>query len=204
MKLIKLIVILPIISLLVNSEIASAKITKKPIIKGKCGKQKCEVLFKQLSDRYSEYTRKYTKECTGNQIIGLATYPEDKKVYFACWEAKKQKNGDRYGSSLGALPIPGNESKFLTPLPSDTPYTKYLQEKYATEVRKAQFQCSTKSGNLNLLVSEDQKSIQLQCYYQAGVILIDSNNDWKSNGEATRGAGVEEILGTFPIDKSYK
>ncbi|MFN7661757.1 MAG: hypothetical protein ACK5P3_27215, partial [Dolichospermum sp.] len=105
-----------------------------------------------------------------------------------------------YGSSLGALPIPGNESKFLTPLPNNTPYTKYLQQKYGTEIKKAQFQCATNSGNFNLLISEDQKSIQLQCYYQAGEILVDSNNDWKSDGEVTRGAGVDEILGTFPID----
>ncbi|MFM8005717.1 MAG: hypothetical protein ACKO86_12420, partial [Dolichospermum sp.] len=61
-------------------------------------------------------------------------------------------------------------------------------------------QCATNSGNFNLLISEDQKSLQLQCYYQAGEILVDSNNDWKSNGEVTRGAGVDEILGTFPID----
>ncbi|MCE2719156.1 MAG: hypothetical protein ACK6A9_16585 [Dolichospermum sp.] len=200
MKLTKLIPLLPVIALLVNSEIALARITKKPIIKGNCGKQKCEVLFKQLSDLYPDYTKKYTKGCTGNQIMSLATYPEYKKVYFTCWEAKKQENGDRYGSSLGALPIPGNESKFLTPLPNNTPYTKYLQQKYGTEIKKAQFQCATNSGNFNLLISEDQKSIQLQCYYQAGEILVDSNNDWKSDGEVTRGAGVDEILGTFPID----
>ncbi|MBD2294229.1 hypothetical protein H6G06_12170 [Anabaena sphaerica FACHB-251] len=196
---------IPLVSLeLFNSGIALGKTNKRPIIKGYCGKQKCETLFQQLTKLYLEYTKEYEKQCPPNQIIGLAIYKHDQnqKVYFTCWNPKKEKDGNRYGSYLGSLPTPGNENKFLTPLPTNSPnnqYNQYLQKNYANELKKAQFRCATNGGNFNLLTSEDQKNIELQCYFQAGVSLIDVNNDWVSDGEATRGAGVDQILGTFPI-----
>jgi hypothetical protein len=207
MKLNNLILLFPIITSLViplvnlelfNSEIALGKTPQKRIIKGYCGKQKCENRWKQLTKFYPEYIEIYNKECQPNNIISLVIDDENKKIYFTCWDAKKPKYGSRFGAYLGTLPIPGNEDKFLTPLPTDPPYAKYLQEKYSNQVKKAQFKCSTKGGNFNFLISKDQKLIQLQCYFQAGVNFTDDNNDWVSDSE-TRGAGVYEILGTFPL-----
>jgi hypothetical protein len=193
---------------LFNSGIVLAKPTKKtpitkPIIKGSCGKEKCETLFQKLTKLYPEYTTKYAKECPPNQILGLGIYKDDpnQKVYFTCWDAKKLEDGNRYGSYLGTLPSLGKENQFLVPLPQNSPdnqYNQYLQKNYAKELKKAQFICTTYSGNFNVLTSEDQKNIQLQCYFQAGVNFIDVNSDWVSDGEASRGAGVDQILGTFP------
>ncbi|TAF07545.1 MAG: hypothetical protein EAZ77_09365 [Nostocales cyanobacterium] len=213
MKLKNLIFLLPLVTSLVsplldwelfNSGIALGKTDKKQIIKGSCGKEKCETLFQKLNNLYPEYTNKYAKECPTNQILGLAIYKDDqdKKIYFTCWNSKKEKDGNRYGSYLGSLPTPGNEKKFLTPLPTNSPdnqYHQYLQKNYANELKKAQFRCATNSGNFKVLTSEAQKTIQLQCYFQAGVNFMDVNNDWVSDGEATRGAGVDQILGTFPM-----
>ncbi len=39
-------------------------------------------------------------------------------------------------------------------------------------------------------MSEDQK-VSLQCYFQAGVSLVDFNGDGVSDGENSRGAGVD-------------
>lgn len=212
MKLNKLIFLLPIMTSLVmplvnlglfNSEIALGKTPQKRIIKGSCGKQKCENQWKQLTKFYPEYIEKYNKECPRNNIISLVIDDENKKIYFTCWDAKKPKDGSRLGAYLGTLPIPGNEDKFLTPLPTDPPYARYLQEQYSNQVKKAQFECSTKGGNFNFLISKDQQLIQLQCYFQAGVNFTDDNNDWVSDGE-TRGAGVDEILGTFPLPTANK
>jgi hypothetical protein len=33
---------------------------------------------------------------------------------------------------------------------------------------------------------------------------MDTNGDWKSDGEITRGAAVDEILGTFPMNVEKK
>jgi hypothetical protein len=187
-----------------NSKIVLAKPLKSPIIKGQCGrKQKCETLFKQLTKLYPEYIEGYKKQCPANKIIGLEVFDEKKKVSLTCWDAKKLNDGSRWGYSLGKLPTPGNEDKFLTPLPTDPPYAKYLQEKYSNQVKKAQFKCATNWGAFNFLISEDKKFIELQCYFQGGVGFIDDNNDWVKDGE-TRGAGVDEILGTFPLPTANK
>ena len=54
------------------------------------------------------------------------------------------------------------------------------------------FKCATHGGDINILVSEDGKeTVSLQCYFQAGVILFDSNRDGVSDGEYTRGASVD-------------
>ena len=187
-----------------NSKIVLAKPIKSPIIKGQCGgKQKCETLFKQLTKLYPEYIEGYKKRCPANKIIGLEVFDENTKVSLTCWDAKKLKDGSRWGLSLGGLPTPGNEDKFLAPLPTDPPYAKYLQEKYSNQVKKAQFKCATNWGTFNFLISEDKKFIELQCYFQGGVVFIDDNNDWVRNGES-RGAGVDEILGTFPLPTANK
>jgi len=187
-----------------NSKIVLAKPIKSPIIKGQCGrKQKCETLFKQLTKLYPEYIEGHKKQCPANKIIGLEVFDENTKVSLTCWDAKKLKDGSRRGLSLGGLPTPGNEDKFLAPLPTDPPYAKYLQEKYSNQVKKAQFKCATNWGAFNFLISEDKKFIELQCYFQDGVVFIDDNNDWVRNGES-RGAGVDEILGTFPLPTANK
>lgn len=164
-----------------NSKIVLAKPIKSPIIKGKCGrKQKCKTLFKQLTKLYPEYIEGYKKQCPANKIIGLEVFDEKKKVSLTCWDAKKLNDGSRWGYSLGKLPTPRNEDKFLTPLPTDPPYAKYLQEKYSNQVKKAQFKCATNWGAFNFLISEDKKFIELQCYFQGGVGFTDDNGvSWR-------------------------
>lgn len=51
-----------------------------------------------------------------------------------------------------------------------------------------------------LFLKDKQKNtVQLQCYFTAGGVSLDENGDFVSDGEASKGAFVDEILGTFPI-----
>ena len=88
----------------------------------------------------------------------------------------------------------------MTPLPDSSPYTQELQQRYSDAIKKAQFKCAIKSGSFNILLTEKNNSVQLQSYFQGGVVLIDENNDFKSDEEASKGTGVDEILGTFPVN----
>jgi hypothetical protein len=179
---------------------AKSKQKRANIVRGDCGKRGCSVVIKELRNSYPDYVKKFEKECPRTSILSLQVGKGERdgqQAWFFCWEAKKQ-NRTRYGSYLGTLPIPGNEAKFLIPLPSSSPYTQELQTRYPDAIKKAQFQCATKGGNFNIL-DEQKNNVQLQCYFQAGVQSVDENNDFVSDGEVTRGAGVDEILGTFPV-----
>ncbi|MDM3860687.1 MAG: hypothetical protein PT118_12755 [Aphanizomenon gracile PMC644.10] len=59
--------------------------------------------------------------------------------------------------------------------------------------------------NLELFNSEIAlgKTPQKRIIKGSGVNFIDDNNDWVSDGE-TRGAGVDEILGTFLLPTANK
>ncbi len=179
-----------------------AKQQKKRLVRGNCGKQSCDVVVKQLRSHYPSYIAKFEKECPSPKIFAadIGTGERNaRQAWFICWEAKRETNRTRYGSFLGTLPLLGSETKFLSPLPSSSPYTQELQTRYPQEMKKAQFECATNGGHFNVLESEEKNSVQLQCYFQAGAIPLDENGDFKSDGEVARGAGVDIMLGTFPV-----
>jgi hypothetical protein len=184
-----------------------AKQQKKRLVRGDCGKLSCDVVVKELRSRYPKYIAQFEKECTSPKIFAadIGTGERNaRQAWFLCWEAKREKNGTRYGSFLGTLPLLGSETNFLASLPSSSPYTQELQTRYPQEIKKAQFECATKSGNFNVLKSEEKNSVQLQCYFQAGAIPLDEDGDFNSDGEVARGAGVDIMLGTFPVGGKLK
>ncbi|MBW4506290.1 MAG: hypothetical protein KME64_07250 [Scytonematopsis contorta HA4267-MV1] len=186
---------------IISPAAANLKQQKKNVVRGNCGRRGCSALLKDLRTRYPDYISSFEKECPRSKIFAMEVGVNDRnarQVWFGCWDAKKD-NRTRYGSYLGTLPLPGSEQKFLTPLPNSSPYTQELQQRYSEAIKKAQFKCATKSGSFNILPPEQNNSVQLQCYFQGGVVLIDESNDFKSDGEASKGAGVDEILGTFPV-----
>lgn len=178
--------------------------SKKPqadAVRGNCGKRSCSEVIKSLRKLYPSYVQDFEKQCPRPKILGLQVITDEARgqgAFFNCWEAKKQQ-GTRYGDYLGSLSMPGNESKFLTPLPNSA-YTQELQSRYSREIKQAQFKCGTKSGDFNILEDKQNNSVQLQCYFTAGVVSLDKNGDFVSDGEASKGAFVDEILGTFPVN----
>jgi hypothetical protein len=191
---------------------ADVKQPQNRVMKGNCGKRSCDAVIQNLRSRYPKYVRQFEQQCPRPKILSLATGVGERntqQVWFNCWESRK-KNGTRYGTYMGSLPLLGSENKFLTPLPIASPYTAELKQRYPKEIEKAAFQCATKSGNFNILKGKEKDSfaerlrqrVELQCYYFAGVQTLDENGDFKSDGEVSKGAGVDEILGTFKIYKS--
>lgn len=181
---------------------ANPKQVQRNIVRGNCGKGGCSNVLKDLSSRYPDYVQKFNKECPRPKILALQVGNGNRnarQAWFSCWDAKTE-NKTRYGSFLGTLPLAGNEATFLTPLPSSA-YTQELLKRYRAAIKKAQFQCATIGGNFNILEDEEKKTVQLQCYFQAGAQLLDENGDFVSDGEASRGAGVDEILGTFLVNR---
>ncbi|OKH43394.1 hypothetical protein NIES2101_30525 [Calothrix sp. HK-06] len=151
--------------------------SKKPqaqVIQGNCGKRNCSEVVKNLRKQYPTYVQDFEKQCPRPKILGLQVITDEargQRALFNCWEAKKQKR-TRYGHYLGSLPMPGSESRFLIPLPTSA-YTQELQSKYLGEIKQAQFKCGTKSGDFNILEDKQNNTVQLQCYFTAGVVSLD-------------------------------
>jgi hypothetical protein len=185
---------------------ADAKEVQKKPVRGDCGKISCDQVVKELRSLYPTYLTEYEQACISPNILAVQIYSgelNDRRALFMCWEVKVEKDKSRYGSSLGILPFPSskkadNVANFLAPLPSPSPYTQELKTRYPKAITQGQFECATKGGNL-LLEPVENNRVQLQCFFQNGVILIDENSDFKSDGEVSRGAGADVILGTFPI-----
>lgn len=177
---------------LVLSPISSAEPTNK--IVGNCGTESCKTLWKKLQSNFPKKTQDYQKQCLPPQRLGLLVYSNENKskvVYLTCWEAKI-KRGERLGQELGVLPFPGHEQEFGVKIASDDPKIQAILKQNSQQVERMSFKCATHGGDINILVSEDGKeTVSLQCYFQAGVILFDSNRDGVSDGEYTRGASVD-------------
>ncbi|MBW4598667.1 MAG: hypothetical protein KME29_03410 [Calothrix sp. FI2-JRJ7] len=179
---------------------AQSKKPKAQVVRGNCGKRGCSEVLKTLRKTYPTYVQDFEKQCPRPKNLGLQVIADEtrgQRALFNCWEAKKQKR-TRYGDYLGSLPMPGNEPKFLIPLPKSA-YTQELQSRYSGEIKQAQFKCGTKSGDFNFIEDKKNNSVQLQCYFTAGVVSLDENGDFVSDGEASKGAFVDEILGTFLV-----
>lgn len=185
---------------------ADAKEPQKKPVRGDCGKLSCDQVVKELRSLYPTYVSRYAQLCISPNILALQIYSSElnsRRALFSCWEAKPEKDKSRYGSFLGILPFPSsktdNEADFLAPLPNPSPYAQELQTRYPKAIVQGQFECATMGGNLLLELAENN-SVQLRCYFQNGVILIDDNSDFNSDGEVSRGAGADLLFGSFPLD----
>lgn len=166
----------------------------EPTIKiiGNCETESCETLWSTLRSNFPEKTQNYQQKCLPPEILGLSVYSnshESKVVYLSCWEPKIE-NGERTGEPLGVLPFPGYEQQFGVKISSDDPKIQAILNQNIKTVENMSFECGTQGGNINILVSENG-SVTLQCYFQAGVSLVDVNGDGVSDGENSRGAGVD-------------
>lgn len=177
---------------LVLSPHSSAELRIK--IVGNCETESCKTLWKKLQSNFPETTRDYQKKCSSPQRLGLFVYtPENqnKIVYLTCWEAKIDR-GERVGRELGLLPFPGYEQEFGVKIASDDPKIQAILKQNAQQVERMSFKCATHGGDINILVSDDGKeTVKLQCYFQAWVILFDSNRDGVSDGQYGRGTGID-------------
>lgn len=166
----------------------------EPTIKiiGNCETESCETLWNTLRSNFPEKTQNYQQKCLPPEILGLSVDSnshESKVVYLSCWEPKIE-NGERTGEPLVVLPFPGYEQQFGVKISSDDPQIQAILNRNIKTVENMSFECGTQGGNINILVSENG-SITLQCYFQAGVGLVDVNGDGVSDGENSRGAGVD-------------
>ncbi|CAD5919344.1 hypothetical protein PCC9214_00556 [Planktothrix tepida] len=159
---------------------------------GNCEPESCETLWKILQSNFSEKTQSYQKDCLPPQLLGLSVNSnsdQQKVVYLSCWEAKVE-NGERPGLPLGILPLPGYEQQFGVKISSDDPQIQAILNRNTEQVERMSFECGTYGGDINILVSEDQK-VSLQCYFQAGANLFDSNADGVPDGMYGKGTGVD-------------
>lgn len=163
-------------------------------IVGNCETQSCKTLWKKLQSNFPEKTQDYQKKCSSPQRLGLFVYtPENqnKIVYLTCWEAKIDR-GERVGRELGILPFPGYEQEFSLRIATDDPKIQAILKQNTQQVERMSFECATRGGDINILVSEDGKeTVTLQCYFQAWTILFDSNRDGVSDGQYGRGMGID-------------
>lgn len=168
-------------------------------VSGDCGPFSCPDLLVQLQQRYPDRTTEYLSNCPGDPAQGYATegelalnvYQRDgsQRVGFYCWEPPYDQGGDRTGFVLGVLPYPGDEAGFPVAIASDDPAVQAELRRYSEEVAQMGFDCAMAEGNINILT--DNGKTGLQCYFQAGVILTDSDGDGVSDGELSMGAGVD-------------
>lgn len=177
---------------LVLIPLSSAEPTIK--IVGNCETQSCKTLWKKLQSNFPEKTQDYQKQCPRPQRLGLLVHSNEDKskiVYLTCWEAKIDR-GERIGKGLGLLPFPGYEQEFGVKIASDDPKIQAILKQNSQQVERMSFNCATHGGDINILVSDDGKeTVTLQCYFETGTILFDSNRDGVSDGQYGRGIGID-------------
>ena len=162
------------------------------VIKGNCEELSCEVLWQNLQTNYPEKIREYLSDCPPKNTLSLSVFANEtqsKRVFLSCWEPKIEQ-GERTGQPLGLLPFPGYEKQFGVTITSSDPIIQKRLDQNAEQVEKISFECDTRGGDINILVSEDQK-VTVQCYFSVGVILFDFNRDWISDGQYGRGKMVD-------------
>jgi hypothetical protein len=166
---------------------------------GDCGTFSCPELLAQLQQRYPDHIADYLGNCPSDPAQGYATegelalnvYERDgsQRVGFYCWEPPHDQGGDRSGFVLGILPYPGEEAGFPVAIASDDPAIQAELERYAPMVSQMGFDCAVAGGEINIL--SEARQMSLQCYFWAGAILIDTNDDGVADGELSMGASVD-------------
>ncbi len=172
-------------------------------IKGDCGtEQSCDQLLQTLRTQWP--TAKLN--CTRDRILSLHVFKNNRggrQVQVACWDTEIKK-GDRYGLSRDSLPYPGDEDQFLPPLPRRSRYTEPLTARFPGPVRSSQNECGFLGGDIQYRTRKDIDRLELQCVFTAGAILIDTNGDFVSDGETSRGTLIDKIVGKFAISELEK
>lgn len=162
------------------------------IVKGNCEELSCEALWQTLQTKFSKKTTEYLSECSLDNTLSLFVYASEsqsKRVYLSCWESQLE-NGERNGQFLGSLPFPGYEEQFGVKITSNDPNIQKRLEENSEQVKQISFECATRGGDINILVSDEQK-VSLQCYFSVGVVLVDLDGDWVSDGENSRGTMID-------------
>lgn len=177
--------------------------TVSSTVKGDCGtEQTCDQLLQTLRTQWP--TAKLN--CTRDRILSLHVFKNTRggrQVNVACWDTEVKK-GDRYGLSRDVLPYPGDEAQFLPPLPRRSRYTEPLKTRFPDPVRTSQNECGSLGGDIQYRARKDIDRLELQCVFTVGAVLIDTDGDFVSDGEASRGTLIDKIVGKFAISELEK
>lgn len=172
-------------------------------VKGDCGtEQTCDQLLQTLRTQWP--TAKLN--CTRDRILSLHVFQNTRggrQVHVTCWDTEVKK-GDRYGLSRSALPYPGDEAQFLPPLPRRSRYTEPLTTRFSDSVRTSQNECGSFGGDIQYRARKDIDRLELQCVFTVGAVLIDTDGDFVSDGEASRGTLIDKMVGKFAISELEK
>lgn len=187
----------------ITSGFTFRKMSEPTQVKGECGEFECDELFAELRSRWTEQVRQYEAECTDNKQIGLTLWSRNnwQQISVACW-GDKEADGSRTGEFLGILPYPGEEEKFGNNwrcYEEECEILETLKNTYPEEIREDEVQCGFKGGDLQLIDSETEGMVDVQCVFSVGVIVVDTDNDGVIDGEMTRGTFIDNILGSFPV-----
>lgn len=172
-------------------------------VKGNCGTDlTCDQLLQTLRTQWP--TAKLN--CTRDRILSLHVFKNSqggRQVQVACWNTELKK-GDRYGLSRYNLPYPGDEAQFLPPLPRRSRYTEALTTRYADQVRTSQNECGFLGGDIQFRTRKELDLLELQCVFTVSAILIDTDGDFVSDGEAAKGTFTDKIVGKFTLSEIEK
>lgn len=182
--------------------IGLAPVSGEALVIGDCADYDCTELLTELQQRWPENLEPALAECPSEHTLGLSVWGDEGKrnVLLACWEPPAPEAGAS-GSRLILLPYPGEEANLGVSWDcwdEACPALETFKAQEPETFERYNFQCRTYGGSINFLSSESESNkFDVQCYFQAGVSLWDSNGDGVSDGENSRGAGVDIILGTF-------
>lgn len=175
-----------------------------PGVKGDCGKeQTCSQLSQTLQAQWPQAKL----SCSRDRILSMQVVKNaqgGRQVHLICWDTVLKK-GDRYGLTRTFLPYPGNEIQFLPTLPSSrSDYKTTLTSHYPDQVRKSQTECGLLGGYIQFQERQDIDQLELQCFFTTSTILIDTDGDFVSDGEASQGTLIDKIVGKFSLSELKK
>ncbi len=171
-------------------------------ILGDCGGQSCQELLAQLRQQWRQETSQFEGTCRQGKL-GLDIWQNPEKVILLCW-GEEDADGLKTADILGVLPFPGKEASFPARL------SCYMQERACEEIlakikakapdkiAKYEFECALKSGQLNLLISEETAAAQ--CIFPTSY-YVDENRDGKPDYEQGIMHLVDVIFGSFPLNE---
>ncbi len=182
---------------------AASPVAPASAVKGDCGPElTCDQLLQTLQTQWP--TAKLN--CTRDRILSLhvSKNPQGgRQVNVTCWNTEVKK-GDRDGLSRDRVPYPGEEAQFLPPLPRRSRYTEALNTRFAEPVRASQNECGSLGGEIQFRTRKDIDRLELQCVFNVGAVLIDTDGDFVPDGETSQGTPIDKIVGKFAISELEK
>jgi len=157
-------------------------------ISGNCQDFTCSALSGRLQQAFPKQASGWNNSCTNDLALNVFSRDESQRVNFICWEPPTA-NASRNGSLLGILPYPDEETLFPVAIASNEPTIQAALDSNPQIVQQMGFDCAVQGGNVNILAGED--AVTLQCFFQAGVQVLDLDGDGISDGENSMGAGVD-------------